>query len=254
YAPMTDTAGEAVTEAPTDTLLKLLAMPSIRSKEDVIRKYDHEVGSGTAVKPLVGVDNHAPSDAAVIAPLDTVRMGSKKAVALSNGLAPLYGEIDPYAMAWASIDEAMRNIVAVGADPDQVAILDNFSWGNTQLPDRLGSLVRCLQGCYSASLAYGTPFISGKDSLNNEYVGEDGQRHAIPGTLVISAVGIVPDVEKTCTMDLKSADNRLYLIGQTWREFGGSHYALLHGQAGGKAPQPAKNPLETLRKLHVAIQ
>ncbi|MDX2075768.1 MAG: phosphoribosylformylglycinamidine synthase subunit PurL [bacterium] len=254
YAPVTNTAGDAVAEAPTDTLLKLLNMPSVRSKEDVIRKYDHEVGSGTAVKPLVGVDNHAPSDAAVIAPLDTVRMGSKKAVALSNGLAPLYGEIDPYAMAWASIDEAMRNIVAVGADPDQVAILDNFSWGNTQLPDRLGSLVRCLQGCYSASLAYGTPFISGKDSLNNEYVGEDGQRHAIPGTLVISAVGIVPDVEKTCTMDLKQADNSLFLIGQTWREFGGSHYALLHGQAGGTAPQPAKNPLETLRKLHVAIQ
>jgi len=253
-APVNNTVGESFNDNPTDILLRLLNMPSIRSKEDVIRKYDHEVGSGTAIKPLVGVDNHAPSDAAVIAPLDTIRAGSKKAVALSNGFNPLYGEIDPYAMAWASVDEAMRNIVAVGADPDQVAILDNFSWGNTQLPDRLGGLVRCLQGCYSASLAYGTPFVSGKDSLNNEYVGEDGQRHAIPGTLVISAVGIVPDVEKTCTMDLKNADNRLFLIGQTWQEFGGSHYALLYGQHGGTAPQPAKNPLATLRQLHVAIQ
>jgi phosphoribosylformylglycinamidine synthase len=253
-APVNNTVGESFDDNPTDILLKLLAMPSIRSKEDVIRKYDHEVGSGTAIKPLVGVDNHAPSDAAVIAPLDTIRTGSKKAVALSNGFNPLYGEIDPYAMAWASVDEAMRNIVAVGADPDQVAILDNFSWGNTQLPDRLGGLVRCLQGCYSASLAYGTPFVSGKDSLNNEYVGEDGQRHAIPGTLVISAVGIVPDVEKTCTMDLKQADNKLFALGQTWQEFGGSHYALLYGQHGGTAPQPAKNPLVTLRKLHVAIQ
>jgi len=249
-----ETAGDVISDTPTETLLKLLKMPSIHSKEDVIRKYDHEVGSGTAVKPLVGVDNHAPSDASVIAPLDTVRKGSKKAVALSNGFNPLYGEIDPYAMAWASIDEAMRNIVAVGADPDQTAILDNFSWGNTQLPDRLGALVRCLQGCYSASLAYGTPFISGKDSLNNEYVGEDGQRHAIPGTLVISAVGIVPDVEKTVTMDLKNPDNKLFLIGNTWREFGGSHYALLYGQEGGKVPQPAQNALEILRKLHTAIQ
>jgi len=249
-----ETAGDATSDTPTETLLKLLKMPSIHSKEDVVRKYDHEVGSGTAIKPLVGVDNHAPSDASVIAPLDTVRKGSRKAVALSNGFNPLYGEIDPYAMAWASIDEAMRNIVAVGADPDQTAILDNFSWGNTQLPDRLGALVRCLQGCYSASLAYGTPFISGKDSLNNEYVGEDGQRHAIPGTLVISAVGIVPDVEKTATMDLKEAGNKLFAIGQTWQEFGGSHYALLYGQHGGKAPQPAQNALEILRKLHTAIQ
>lgn len=252
--PSENTAGQSVTDAPTETILKLLGMPSIRSKEEVIRKYDHEIQGGTAVKPLVGVDNHAPSDASVIAPLDTVRKGSRKAVALSNGFNPLYGEIDPYAMAWASVDEAMRNIVAVGADPDQVAILDNFSWGNTQLPDRLGALVRCLQGCYSASLVYQTPFISGKDSLNNEYVGEDGQRHAIPGTLVISAVGIVPDVEITVTMDLKEAGNKLLVIGQTWQEFGGSHYALLYGQNGGKAPQANPNALNMLRKLHTAIQ
>ncbi|PJF29356.1 MAG: phosphoribosylformylglycinamidine synthase [Phototrophicales bacterium] len=254
YTHSDDTAGQPVSDNPTETIRKLLAMPSIRSKEDVIRKYDHEVQGGTAVKPLVGVDNHAPSDASVIAPLDTVRKGSKRAVALANGFNPLYGEIDPYAMAWASVDEALRNIVAVGADPDQVAILDNFSWGNTQLPDRLGSLVRCVQGCYSASLAYETPFISGKDSLNNEYVGEDGQRHAIPGTLVISAVGIVSDVEKTVTMDLKHADNALYLIGQTRYEFGGSHYALLYGQQGGKVPQANPNALTILRKLHTAIQ
>lgn len=254
YQPCETTAGQPVTDSPTETILKLLQMPSIRSKEDVIRRYDHEVQGGTAVKPLVGVDNHAPSDAAVIAPLDTIRKGSQKGVAISNGFNPLYGEIDPYVMAWASIDEAMRNIVAIGADPDRVAILDNFSWGNTQLPDRLGSLVRCVQGCYAASLAYQTPFISGKDSLNNEYVGEDGQRHAIPGTLVVSAIGIVPDIEKTITMDLKQAGNKLFLLGKTNYEFGGSHYALLYNQQGGDVPQPHSNALNILRKLYVAIQ
>ncbi|MFN8374001.1 MAG: AIR synthase related protein [Anaerolineae bacterium] len=206
----------------TDTLLKMLAQPNVRSKEDVIRLYDHEVQGGGVVKPLTGVDNHGPSDAAVLVPLDAQLKVSKdvqlsvptKGVALSNGVNPAYGAIDPYAMAWAAVDEAMRNLVAVGADPDQVAILDNFCWGNPNLPDRLGSLVRAAQGCHDAALAYGVPFISGKDSLNNEYSDADGTKHAIPGTLVISAMGIVPDVTKTVTMDLK-ADRQLPV--RRWR-------------------------------------
>ncbi len=108
-----------------------------------------------------------------------------KGMALSNGICPQFTELDPYAMAWAAIDEAVRNAVAVGADPDRIAILDNFCWGNPALPDRLGSLVECARGCYDAAVAYGTPFISGKDSLNNEYADADGTRHAIPGTLLI---------------------------------------------------------------------
>ena len=141
------------------------------------------------VKPLVGAAEQGPGDATVLVPLDAQQEVPVKGVAVANGICPQYGEIDPYAMAWAAIDEALRNLVAVGADPDTVAILDNFCWGNPQLPDRLGSLVRCAQGCYDAALAYAMPFISGKDSLNNEFMGADGQRHAIPGTLLISAIG-----------------------------------------------------------------
>lgn len=246
-------------DAPSDltqTLLQLLALPTIRSKEDVIRKYDHEVQTGTALKPLVGAAAAGPGDATVLVPMDTISDGAEtvRGVALSNGLCPQFGEIDPYAMAWAAVDEALRNLVAVGTDPDQIAILDNFCWGNTQLPDRLGALVRCSQGCYDAALAYGTPYISGKDSLNNEYIGEDGQRHAIPGTLVISAVGTVPDVAKTVSMDLKAPGNMLFLIGQTRDELGGSHYHLLNGIEGGNVPQPVPHALDRMRKLHTAIQ
>ena len=236
----------------SETLLRLLAHPNIRSKEAVVRRYDHEVQGGTAVKPLVGVGNHGPSDAAVIVPQDA--QPGTKAVAISAGVCPLYGELDPYAMAWAAVDEAIRNLVAVGADPDQIAILDNFCWGNPNLPDRLGSLVRCVQGCYDAALAYGVPFVSGKDSLNNEYMGSDGQRHAIPGTLLISAIGIVPGVNKTVTMDLKRAGNILYLVGETRVELGGSHYNLVHGLSGGTVPQPQPKTLETYRALHQAMQ
>jgi phosphoribosylformylglycinamidine synthase len=160
-------------------------------------------------------------------------------------------------MAWAAVDEALRNVVAVGADPDQVSILDNFCWGNPNLPDRLGALVRCAQGCYDAALAYETPFISGKDSLNNEYVGADGRKHAIPGTLLISALGIVPDVGKTVTMDLKQAGDVLFVVGDTRAELGGSHFSLV-GETAAEGnynpPEPAFEPLKRLKALHKAIQ
>jgi phosphoribosylformylglycinamidine synthase len=215
-------------------LLNLLSSANIRSKEAVIRRYDHEVKGGTAVKPLVGADNHGPSDAAVLVP----NPRHLKAVALSVGLCPQYGEHDPYAMAFAAVDEAFRNAVAVGADPDQISILDNFCWGNPTLPDRLGNLVATARGCHDAALAYQAPYISGKDSLYNEYVGLDGERHAIPGTLLISALGIVPDVRRSLTMDLKEPRNLIYVVGLTKDE---------------AVPQPVEEALELMRSLHRAI-
>lgn len=231
------------------TLLALLAHPDIRSKEEVVRRYDHEVQGGMAVKPLINEKGHG--DAAVLVPYATHQQ--TKGIAISNGVCPTYGEIDPYAMAWAAIDEAMRNVVAVGADPDQVAILDNFCWGNPNLPDRLGALVRCAKGCYDAALAYQTPFISGKDSLNNEYTDAQGNRHAIPGTLLISAIGLVPDVERTITADLKQAGNLIYLVGETRLELGGSHFEIVTGLTGGQVPQPVPDAIQHMRKLHQAI-
>jgi phosphoribosylformylglycinamidine synthase len=252
---------EAVTMPATDwnrTLLELLALPNIRSKEQVVRRYDHEVQGGTVIKPLTGAADHGPSDAAVIIPLDTLidqpDIAHPRAIAISNGLCPTYTEYDPYAMAWAAVDEAVRNLVAVGADPGTIAILDNFSWGNTHLPDRLGALVRCAQGCHDAAIAYGTPFISGKDSLNNEYLGADGVRHAIPGTLVISAVGIVPDATLSITMDFKQAGSALYLLGETHPELGGSAFHNLTGDKGGLVPQPVSGAIENYRALHQAMR
>jgi len=232
-------------------LLDLLAHPNIRSKEATIRLYDHEVQGGTAIKPLVGVANHGPSDATVLVPDKSIFKG----VAVGAGVCPAYGEYDPYAMAFAAVDEAFRNLVAVGADPDQVALLDNFCWGNPKLADRLGSLVRATQGCYDAALAYEAPFISGKDSLNNEYTGADGRKHAIPGTLLISAIGLVPDVRQTVTMDLKAAGNVLYLVGQTRPELLGSHLAMVSDVSGAETsvPQPVPEALAVMRTLHRAI-
>ena len=110
-------------------------------------------------------------------------------------------------MAYAVVDEAIRNVVAVGADPDRVALLDNFSWGDPRRPSTLGELVAAVDGCCAAARMYNAPFVSGKDSLNNEYVGADGQRHAVPPTLVITAVAHVPDADHCVTPDLAEPGN-----------------------------------------------
>jgi len=235
----------------TPTLLRLLAHPDVASKEAVIRRYDHEVQGATLVKPLVGVAGDGPSDAAVLRPLVTAGW---RGLALGCGINPHYGRLDPYAMAWAVVDEAIRNVVCVGADPDRIALLDNFCWGNPALPDRLGGLVRAVQGCHDAALAYGAPFISGKDSLNNEYTDAQGKRRAIPPTLLISSLGIVPDVRQAVTMDLKAAGNRVYLLGETRAELGGSLYHRLHGAPGGVPPAPQPDGPATMAALHRAIR
>ncbi|MFO7742732.1 MAG: phosphoribosylformylglycinamidine synthase subunit PurL [Anaerolineae bacterium] len=234
----------------TSVLLRLLADPDVASKEKVIRRYDHEVQGATVVKPLVGAVNDGPSDAVVLSPWETEGW---RGIALGCGINPHYGQIDPYAMAWAVVDEAVRNVVAVGGDPDHTALLDNFCWGNPALPDRLGALVRAAQGCHDAALAYGTPFISGKDSLNNEYVDPHGEKRAIPPTLLISSLSVVPDARKAVTMDLKRPGDLLYAVGETRAEMGGALYRRLHGAVGGKVPAPVPGAIEVMRALHRAI-
>jgi phosphoribosylformylglycinamidine synthase len=236
---------------PNQALLILLADPNVASKEAIIRTYDHEVQGGTVIKPLTGVDNHGPSDAAVLKPIQTKTF---QGIALSNGINPRYGLLDPYAMALSAVDEAVRNVVAVGGDPDRLALLDNFCWGNPNLPDRLGGLVRAAKGCYTAARAFDAPFISGKDSLNNEYVGRDGRRLPIPGTLLISAIAIVPDIRQAVTMDAKAAGNLIYLVGETKAELGGSLLAEHYPIASQTVPTLPPQALQTARALHQAIR
>jgi phosphoribosylformylglycinamidine (FGAM) synthase-like enzyme len=146
--------------------------------------------------------------------------------------------------------------VAVGGDPDHTAILDNFCWGNPRLPDRLGSLVRAAKGCYDGAVAFGTPFISGKDSLNNEYRElATGELVSILPTLLISAISVTPDVRQAVTMDFKHPGHRLYLLGETRAELGGSYYHKVRGVEGGQVPRldPAR-AREQYRALFQAMQ
>lgn len=217
----------------TDDLHKILSSPNVASKEWVIRQYDHEVQGGLVIKPMIGIENDGPSDACITTPV----LGSRKGVVIANGINPKYGDIDPYHMATSAIDEAIRNVVAVGGRFDRIALLDNFSWGNPDKPDRLGGLVRAAMACYDIAIAYGTPFISGKDSLYNEYHDTTtGDQLAIPGTLLISAISAIDDIRKAVTIDAKSDGNLIYVIGKTYAELGGSHYNAIHGFIGNDVP------------------
>jgi phosphoribosylformylglycinamidine synthase len=239
----------------TDDLLCILASPNVASKEWIVRQYDHEVQGGSALKPFVGVANDGPSDAAVIRPV----LDSRRGVVIACGMNPRYGDFDTYHMAASAIDEAVRNCVAVGADPRRIAILDNFCWGDCERPERLGSLVRAALACHDMAIALGTPFISGKDSLNNEfsYTDETGARRtiAIPPSLLISALGQVEDVSQCVTMDLKQPGSVLYLVGEARDELGGSHFALVNKLKGGQVPTvDPPRARATFAAIHQAIR
>ena len=239
---------------PERVLGEILASPNVASKHWVIRQYDHEVQGGSVIKPLVGVLNDGPSDAAVVRP----RLDSRRGLAIACGMNPRYGDLDTYHMAASAIDEAVRNCIAVGADPDRIAILDNFCWGDCEVPETLGSLVRAAIACYDVAIAFSTPFISGKDSLNNEfsYTDDHGERQTIviPPSLLISAMGQVSDVSQCVTMDFKRPGNRIYQVGITRAELGGSHYALVQGLTGGDVPKvDTATAWKTFVALHQAI-
>ena len=209
----------------TKELWGMLSMPNIASKESVIRTYDHEVKGNTALKPLQSKYG-GPNDAAVLKPLPD----SMKGVVISSGMNTNYGKVDPYWMAASAIDEAIRNNVAVGGR--RIALLDNFTWGNPKKPDRLGSLVSASKACYDFAKGFETPFISGKDSLYNE-----SPMGPVTPTLLITAIGITPDIRKTVSMELKKPENSIYIVGKTYPELGGSKYFQNKGFLGNSVPK-----------------
>ena len=209
----------------TQDLLKILSSPNVASKESVIRTFNFEAKENISLKPLQGKYG-GPNDAAVVKPLPD----SWKGIVISCGMNPNYGRIDPYWMAASGIDEAIRNNVAVGGR--RISLLDNFTWGSPEKPDRMGGLVRACKACYDFAKAFGTPFISGKDSLYNESV----LGPATP-TPLFTAVGIISDVRKAVSVDLKRPGDLIYLVGQTYPELGGSEYYKLKVFIGMEVPK-----------------
>jgi len=227
----------------TKDLLTVLSQPNVCSKEAVIRQYDHNVQGITVLNPLQGTfDSEGPGDAAVLKPLTN----SWKGVVVSSGINPNYGKIDTYWMAANSISEAVTNNVAVGGR--RIAILDNFTWGSPEKEDRMGDLVRACKGCYDYSKFFGVPFISGKDSLYNE-----SPMGPITPTLLISAIGIIPDVRNAVSMELKTSGNYVMLVGKTNDELGGSEYFKSKGFIGNSVPKIRKDAKKIVDAVTEAI-
>ena len=232
-----------------NALLEMLAGPNVGSISFVSQQYDHEVQGSSVTKPLQG-RGRVNADAGVIQPL----FDSPKGVVLSHGYAPWYSALDTYAMAAASIDTAVRNAIAAGASRDYLAILDNFCWSSSEKPERLYELKMAAKACYDIATAYGTPFISGKDSMFNDFRGftADGKPTHIAAlpTLLVSAIGVIPDVAKAMTIDFKRVGDLVYVVGETNDELGVSEY----GGAGNVPKVDAKKNAKTYDAVSKAIQ
>lgn len=220
----------------TRTLKMMLKRPNIASFAFISQQYDHEVQGGSVIKPLQG-RGRVNGDATVIKPV----LSSKKGVVVSQGINPEYGQIDTYHMAACAIDTAIRNAIAVGADLNHLALLDNFCWCSSDEPERLGQLKRAVQACYDYAVAYKTPFISGKDSMFNDFKGfnEKGEKVKISvlPTLLISSLGIIKDINKTVSIDTKFPGDLVYVLGETFEELGGSEYYTSFQVIGNQVPQ-----------------
>lgn len=236
-------------------LERLLGQLNICSKESVVRRYDHEVQAGTVVKPLTGVSNDGPSDAAVFRPL----LDSFEGVVVAHGICPSYSDIDTYHMMACAIDEGLRNYVATGGNVDHVAGLDNFCWCDPVLSDKTpdgpykaAQLVRANQALYDYCVAFGVPLISGKDSMKNDYQIGD-RKISIPPTVLFSVIGKIEDVRTAVTMDVKHPGDLVYLLGHTDDELGGSEYYALFTELGSTVPKvDASSALLRYRTLNQA--
>ncbi len=226
----------------TATVLTMMGRLNITSTSFISQQYDHEVQSGSVVKPLQG-RGRIQGDASVNHPL----LDSAKGVVLSHGIYPTYSDISTYAMAAAAIDTAIRNAVSAGAHLDRIALMDNFCWCSSFDPVRLGQLKHAVKACYDVAVAYGTPFISGKDSMFNDFKGFDAQGApmtlSIPPTLLVSSLAVMDDAAKAMTLDAKCSGDLVYVLGETKDELGGSEYYCLHETIGKNVPlvDPKKN-------------
>lgn len=242
----------------TNELLKLLQSGNIGSFNWISEQYDHEVQASSVVKPISG-RGRINTNAQVLRPL----LSSTKGVVLSTGEYPSYSDINTYHMSACSIDTAIRNAISVGASLRNLAILDNTCWCSSYDPIRLGELVDAMRACYDYAVGYGTPYISGKDSMFNDFKGYDEKGNpvaiSIPPTLLISTIGVIPDIEKSVTPEWKVAGDLIYVLGDTNDELGASEYYKMLAKndvtkIGKNVPQvDFKNNAKTYQALEKAI-
>ena len=202
----------------TQTLIDILKGLNVTSYEFISQQFDHTVQGNAVLPPLHG-RGRVNSDATVIKPV----YDSQKGVVLSSAIHPELSDNDTYSMASYTIDAAISSAVAVGGNPDYLALLDNFCWSSGDDPKRLYQLKQAAKACYDVAVSFGTPFISGKDSMFNDFKGFDKTgkpiKISVPPTLLISTIGVIDDIKKTVTMDFKNPWDLVYLLGESHDAF-----------------------------------
>ncbi len=226
-------------------LQDMLARPNLASREWICRQYDHEVQGTSVIKPLTGKNRDVPNDASVIRPV----LSSPKGLAFAQALLPHYSAIDAWHMTACTIDEAVRRLIAVGGDIEHIGGVDNFCWPNIAYhpkdnPDgkhKAAQLVRACLALKDMCLAYGIPLLSGKDSMyvDGYLTGRYGMAHKVSAleTMQFSAIGVIDDVCTCTTMDSKVSGDRVYVLGATENELGGSEYYEHLGYVGLQVPR-----------------
>ncbi|HEY4513084.1 MAG TPA: phosphoribosylformylglycinamidine synthase subunit PurL [Candidatus Paceibacterota bacterium] len=237
----------------TEDLEKLLSTKNICGFSFISRQYDHEVQASSVLKPLSG-RGLINTDAQVFRPV----LNSDKGAVLTSATYPSYGDISTYDMSACAIDTAIRNTIAAGGTLSHLAILDNFCWCSSDDPKRLYELVEAVKACYDTAVGYGTPFISGKDSMFNDFKGYDENGKpvniSVPPTLLISAIGVMPDFYKTVSPEFKNEGDVIYLLGETNEELGGGEYFKMLGFVGNNVPKVnLKKNIKTYTVLEKAI-
>jgi len=219
-----------------DILLKMMQRLNITSFEFISKQYDHEVQANSVIKPLQG-KGKVNGETSIVRPI----FNSPQALTISQGLYPSYSEIDCYQMAGACIDTAIRNLISAGTNPDKIFLLDNFCWCSSNDPQRLYQLKKAGEACFDFAKIYEAPYISGKDSMFNDFKGYDGEGNpikiSVPPTLLISSIGLIEDVLKTISIDLKFPGDLVYILGETKDELGGSEYFLMNKSVGNNVPK-----------------
>ncbi|MFL6161672.1 MAG: phosphoribosylformylglycinamidine synthase subunit PurL [Jatrophihabitantaceae bacterium] len=203
------------------TALKLISSANLADKSWATDQYDRYVLGNTVLAQ--------PEDAGLIRLTDTGE--TDLGVALSVDGNGRYTRLDPYAGAQLALAEAYRNVATTGARP--LAVTNCLNFGSPEDPAVMWQFAEAVRGLADGCQALGIPVTGGNVSFYNQ----TGTTPILP-TPVVGVLGVIEDVNRRTPLGLRSDSARLYLLGDTRDEFGGSEWAhVMHGFLGGRPPK-----------------
>ncbi|MEX0616572.1 MAG: phosphoribosylformylglycinamidine synthase subunit PurL [Candidatus Woykebacteria bacterium] len=210
-----------------EAIKKLLSDPDLTSKALIAHQYDSTVQGGTIIGPFTDEEELTHEDVTI----RKLSEGQNLGFALTITANPNLTSTNPRYMSHWIITHSLAKLAVSGADFTKSALLDNFSWGSPKEVKVMGELVESLLGCKDAVEGFKVPFISGKDSLNNQFKGDKGEV-TIPGTLLITALAPMLNIKKVVDQGFQNKDDAVLLLGELQKDMGGSCFGRLYNLQG----------------------